>query len=139
MIEYHLPSKRKTQVPALTGAPWTTPSQIKKEAEDAGVDVQNTSFVFEKLRRDKIIKETFAKCKWKVGDFVMPFNEAERKNWGRQCRVTRIARNLIEFGEKDWPKNDCPMIVLAQIEGTNKSFYCTPDYLVAYEAEAAKT
>lgn len=137
MIEKLFPSKRTFPSTITTALPWV--SQAANNLEIIP-EVKNGSFVFEKIRRDKIIREAYKNCKWKVGDFVMPYSKEEQKRWGAEkCRVTGIARNLIEFGEDDWPKTDNPMIVCVHIEGTTKSFYCTPEYLVIYEAEAAKT
>lgn len=140
MIEHHFPSKRVYTPVVVTkpSVPWVSSSSNDDIADVSDKD-KNTSFVFEKIRRDKIVREAYKNCMWKVGDFVMPHSEEEKKRWGaNQCRVTAIARNLIEYGEEDWPKSDNPLIVCVHIEGTTKSFFCTPEYLVKYEATTAK-
>ena len=141
MIEIHLPSKREVALiplksPTQTHPPWGSENKDEDKASNTG---NNPAFIFEKLRRDKIIKDMYSKCKWKPGDFVMPHSEPERHRFGRKCRVSAVARNLIEFGENDWPKNDQPMIVSVHIEDTNKNFFCTPEYLVPYEACAEQS
>ena len=125
MIEVFLPSKRKKQTYVET-LPWTP---ITDKDSD-----KNTAFVFEKLRRDKLVRAAFAKCQWKVGDTVSPYSQEERTKWGECCVITGIARNLIEYGD-DWPESDNPLIVSCHIENTNKNFFCTPEYLIKYETE----
>ena len=137
MIEIYLESKRAAKpVTILPPAklPWVPQTPANEIVEEN--KFKNSSFALEKLRRDRIVREAFEKCKWKVGDFVMPYNETARREWGTKCRVVGIAKNLIDYGEKDWPADDTPLIILAKIEGTNKSFFCTPAYLVPYEEKA---
>lgn len=134
MIEYHLPSKRKAPaIPVLGMSPPWTPTKAANDTKEK--EPENTSFVFEKLRRDKIVRDAYSKCPWKPGDLVMPHSIDDQKKYGRKCTVTSVARNLIEYGDSDWPKTDNPLIVLVKIDGKNSSFFCTPSYLIKYEEE----
>lgn len=94
----------------------------------------------ETIRRDKIIRELFAKCPYKVGDQVMFCHEKDEKKYGKTLTVTKIIATYAQWSRQEqWPDNDNPMIVHVLVKETAEILFCTTNMVKPYNSvEAAQ-
>lgn len=88
----------------------------------------------EYLRRNNIIVDMAAKCQYKVGDMVRPYQDEVYEKEGL-FKVLFIASDWITYkaGAKDetkvdWPISDMPLIVTARNEKNGTNVIATPNY-----------
>jgi hypothetical protein len=125
MLEYRLPSRRPKPLSLVP----TTPVH-HQYIPPKNVEMGNPGMLQESLRRDAIIKDLAASCKYKVGDVVKPTDPDSVKVYGSEVYVEAICDSYTKMGVKEiWPPSDCPMIVTAWSEKTKTRFICTPLYL----------
>lgn len=103
--------------PTPTHGTWGSPSPIPA----------HTDIYKEALRRDRVVRDLYSKCPYKVGE-VCFISTSGKKSYGTAATILSIAKCYADLGKDYEWKNDNPMIVYA-ISDTGQHFFCSVDYL----------
>jgi hypothetical protein len=154
MLSIKLKSKRPPVVPyKYTGytppsAPAPAPMQQQQVHQpptpaivtDINTKEKNKKLFDEALRRDKIIRDLVAECKYTTGERVMFIREADEKKYGRDVWVTKIVESYGQWPKNEaWPDNDNPMIVHLCVKDKNdEALFCTVNMVKPYNSVEAE-
>lgn len=92
------------------------------------------------MRRDAIVRDLFLKCNWKPGDVLWPYNEENRRRYGR-CTLRGVYKSYHDFHveeAKRWPKDDIPLICTVETSDPGKVILTTPGWLCIPASEKHK-
>lgn len=126
MIEQTYPSKRTKSVGFLTN----TKNSFFSPVEAIQARIRKIT-VEEYVRRDKIIRNEWNACPFKIGDTVYPKSQKDYIDYG-PVEITAMLQSYKDTSiEDEWPKNDNPFILtIKPLKGDQSLVFCTANWVV---------
>jgi hypothetical protein len=116
------PTRPKNSLPMVLGTPYNDDWKYNNAASK--LKISST----EARRRDEIIRTAWLQCRLHKGMFVTLSHPEKEKVKYTNAKVLGVCKNIDEYGDTGWPKNDNPFIVSVTTDQGEVS--CTNGYFI---------